>query len=98
MAQIEKHAPGTFCWVELGTTDQDAAKHFYGSLFGWTFVDFPMGPGSVYTMFQLDGRTEAAGYKMNDREQGVPPHWNLYVWVEDAALSGARAVELGGKV
>lgn len=27
MAQIDRHAPGTFCWVELGTTDQDGAKH-----------------------------------------------------------------------
>jgi uncharacterized protein len=98
MAHIDKHAPGTFCWVELGTTDQDAAKHFYGSLFGWTFVDFPMGPGSVYTMFQLDGRTAAAGYKIDEREQGTPPHWNLYVCVEDADASAARAVEMGAQV
>jgi uncharacterized protein len=98
MAQIDRHAPGTFCWVELGTTDQDAAKQFYGSLFGWTFVDHPMGPGEVYTMFQLDGRVAAAGYKMGAREAGIPPHWNLYIAVENADASAARAVELGGKV
>ena len=98
MAQIDKHAVGTFCWVELGTTDQDAAKRFYGSLFGWSFVDYPMGPGEFYTMFQLDGRTAAGAYKMGDREAGVPPHWNLYVCVEDADAVAARALELGGKV
>jgi predicted enzyme related to lactoylglutathione lyase len=98
MAQIDRHAPGTFCWVELGTTDQDAAKHFYSSLFGWTFVDYPMGPGDVYTMFQLDGRTAAAGYKMGDREAGVPPHWNLYIAVEDADKAAAKAWEVGGTV
>ncbi len=98
MPQIDKHAPGTFCWVELGTTDQDAAKKFYCSLFGWTFVDFPMGPTESYTMFKLNGRDAAAGYTMRAAEQaqGVPPHWNLYVAVQDADISAARAVELGG--
>jgi len=100
MAQIDRHAPGTFCWVELGTTDQDAAKRFYGSLFGWSFVEYPMGPGDFYTMFKLDGCAVAAGYTMREaeRSQGVPPHWNLYVAVEDADATAARAVELGGKV
>jgi len=28
----------------------------------------------------------------------VPPHWNLYICVEDADVSAARAVELGGKL
>ncbi len=96
MAQIDKHAPGTFCWVELGTTDQDAAKQFYGALFGWSFNDYPMGPADSYTIFQLGGRDSAAAYKMGQREAGVPPHWNLYVSVEDADASAARAVELGG--
>jgi predicted enzyme related to lactoylglutathione lyase len=97
MPQIDKHAPGTFCWVELATTDQNAAKHFYGSLFGWSIVDYPMGPGGVYTMFQLGGRDAAAGYTMREAERshGVPPHWNLYVAVEDADRAAARAVELG---
>ena len=100
MPQIDKHAPGTFCWVELATTDQDAAKHFYGSLFGWSIVDYPMGPGEVYTMFRLGARDAAAGYTMREaeRSQGVPPHWNLYVAVEDADQAAARAVELGGKL
>ncbi len=98
MPQIDKHAPGTFCWVELATTDQDAAKQFYGSLFGWSFVDYPMGPDGVYTMFKLNDRDAAAGYKMQEAEraQGVPPHWNLYVAVEDADKAAAHAISLGG--
>jgi predicted enzyme related to lactoylglutathione lyase len=95
MPQIDKHQPGTFCWVELATTDQDAAKSFYGSLFGWSVVDNPMGPSAFYTLFKLDGRDVAAGYKV---EEGVPSHWNLYVAVENADASAARAVELGGKL
>jgi len=26
MPNVEKHAPGSFCWVELATTDQPGAK------------------------------------------------------------------------
>jgi predicted enzyme related to lactoylglutathione lyase len=98
--QVDKHAPGTFCWVELATTDQGAAKNFYGSLFGWSFVDYPMGPSGVYTVFQLGGRDAAAGYTISEaeRSQGIPPHWNLYVAVESADATAARAVELGGKL
>jgi len=40
MKRMTRHDPGTFCWPELMTSDQDAAKAFYGALFGWT-VDVP---------------------------------------------------------
>jgi predicted enzyme related to lactoylglutathione lyase len=35
MANVDEHWPGGFCWIELATSDQDAAKSFYSSLFGW---------------------------------------------------------------
>jgi hypothetical protein len=94
MALIDKHAPGTFCWVDLATSDQNAAKHFYCSLFGWTFVDQPIGPDYVYTMFQLDGRNSAAAYS----EKTMPPRWNLYVSVANADVRAQLARELGGAV
>jgi predicted enzyme related to lactoylglutathione lyase len=84
--------------MELSTTDQNAAKTFYTSLFGWTDNDAPMGPGQFYTMFFLDGREVAAGYTMTKEEAGMPPHWNLYIAVESADAAAARAPELGGKV
>ena len=61
MPVITSFPEGTFCWIELATTDQTAAKNFYSSLFGWTPNDFPMGPGDFYTIFKLDGRDAAAG-------------------------------------
>lgn len=98
MPKIEKHAPGGFCWIELATNDQDAAKQFYGPLFGWSVVDLPMGPGAFYTMFQIDGADAAAGYTMTAQEQGIPPHWNLYIAVENADAAAKRAAELGATV
>ena len=60
MGNIEKHAPGPFCWFELATTDQNAAKKFYTSLFGWAVNDSPIGPDDFYSMFKLDGRDTGA--------------------------------------
>jgi uncharacterized protein len=100
MAIIEKHAPGSFCWIELATTDQVAAKTFYSSLFGWTANDFPMGPEDLYTIFKLEGRDAAAAYTLrsDDRAKGVPPHWMLYIQVDSADDAAAKAEKLGAKV
>ncbi|MEA2398499.1 MAG: uncharacterized protein QOK25_2055, partial [Thermoleophilaceae bacterium] len=35
MGERTQYTPGTFCWTDLSTTDQDAAKAFYAALFGW---------------------------------------------------------------
>ena len=62
-----KHAPGTFSWAELATTDADGAKKFYGSLLGWTYDGMLAGPGRVYSMSQ-GGAEEAAA---RDKRGGV---------------------------
>jgi uncharacterized protein len=93
------HPPGAFCWIELGTTDQGAAKEFYGKLFGWTFEDMPMGPGGTYTMFKLKGKDVAAAYRLDPKTQpGVPPNWMLYVATANVDATVRRNAELGGEV
>jgi|SRR5581483_7815131 len=98
MPNIEKHRAGSFCWIELATTDQAAAKTFYSGLFGWSPKDMPMGPDFIYTLFQLEGRDAAAGYTIRAEElaQGLPPHWMIYVSVDNADATAKRAAELGG--
>jgi predicted enzyme related to lactoylglutathione lyase len=100
MRLIDKHPAGSFCWIELGTTDQNAAKAFYGSVFGWTANDFPMGPDSSYSMFQIDGKDVAAAYTLgkDKQTQGVPPHWMLYVATESADKTAGNVESLGGKL
>jgi predicted enzyme related to lactoylglutathione lyase len=99
MPTVDKHAPGAFCWAELSTSDQFAAKTFYSSLFSWTPDDMPLGPGDFYTIFKLDGRSSAAAYTIHPEEKamGMPPHWNVYVATADADAAAHRAVLLGGK-
>ncbi len=100
MPIVEKHPPGSFCWIELATSDQKAAKNFYGALFGWSASDAPMAPGDFYTTFQLEGRDAAAAYSLRkeQRAQGVPAHWMLYIAVESADATTRKAAELGGNV
>src|SRR5262249_18598813 len=99
MANIEKHAPGNFSWIELATTDQTAAKDFYAKIFGWSFKDYPTGPNEVYTLFQVEERDAAAACTLRPAQPspGVPPHWNLSVAVQTADAPAARAAERGGK-
>ena len=77
MTDVTRHEPGSFSWAELATSDPAAAKKFYTSLFGWSFVDNPMGPDMVYTRLQLGGKDVAALYKLmkEQADMGVPPNW-----------------------
>jgi predicted enzyme related to lactoylglutathione lyase len=100
MGKRENYAPGTFCWVDLATTDPAGAKAFYGELFGWEAEDMPAGEAGIYTMLRLDGDYVCGLYEMEAerRDQGVPPHWFSYVSVEDPDAVASRARELGGTV
>jgi uncharacterized protein len=100
MADYTSHAPGTFCWPELATTDQKGAVAFYRSLFGWDVNEQPMGPAETYSIFQLRGRDIGAAYTMRaeERQHGAPPHWNAYVTVANADETTTRAKELGATV
>jgi hypothetical protein len=100
MANIDQHPAGSFCWIELHTSDQTAAKSFYSSLFGWEAHDSPMGPDDFYTEFKLQGREAAAGCTLRpeERSQGVPPHWLIYIAVESADATVTKAQQLGGKI
>jgi predicted enzyme related to lactoylglutathione lyase len=96
--EINNAKPGNFCWFELATNDQTAAKKFYGGLFGWTVYDVPMGPDAFYTMFQLRGKNVGAAYTLmpDEIKQGVPPHWGTYVAVTNVDEAVAKAKTLGG--
>ncbi len=99
MPEFTEHAPGTFCWAELMTLDREAAKKFYGELFGWTAKDSQAGE-TIYTMLSLNDRYAAALFERtaDQAEMGVPPHWGVYVAVTDVDAAAARAEELGARI
>ena len=100
MGERTGYTPGTFCWSDLTTTDQPAAKDFYVGLFGWEVQDMQVAEGVFYSMMSVDGKNVAAisPQPQQQRDAGVPPAWNSYVSVEDADETVERAKELGGTV
>ena len=73
-----------FCWVDLATTDQGAARSFYRQLFGWTVRDERAGEGQFGTFAHRDAPI-ASLYQLTRKqiEHGVPSHWTPYVCVPD---------------
>jgi len=100
MGERTKYTPGTFSWIDLTTTDQEAAKTFYSGLFGWETLDNPIGDGVVYTMARSDGKDVAAisPQPQQQRDAGIPPMWNSYITVESADEALERAQHLGATV
>lgn len=93
--KLRKH--GAISWSELTTSDVDAAKTFYGQLFGWSFEDAPM-EEMTYTMVKANGE-EVAGMMTIPAEAGpMPPAWGIYVTVDDVGAAAEKAVALGGKI
>ncbi len=98
--KIERHVPGAPCWVDLATTDQAAAKAFYGGLFGWSYEDVPMDEAGQqhYSMASLGGSYAAAicTQQEEQRQMGIPPHWSVHLTVEDVDATAGRVSGLGG--
>src|SRR3954447_21551338 len=94
MGERTSYAPGTFSWVELVTSDAEAAKAFYTEVFGWTYQDTPIGDGMVYSTALVDGKPAGALYSGDDQS----PHWNCYVTVASVDDATEKAGALGGRV
>jgi predicted enzyme related to lactoylglutathione lyase len=101
MGERTQYEPGTFCWVDLATTDQEGAKAFYSGLFGWETEDQPVDDeGTTYSLQRLRGRDVAAisPQPPQQRDAGVPPMWNNYVAVSSADEVADKASSLGANV
>lgn len=97
MSERTSYAPGTPCWVDLATPDQDAAAEFYGAVFGWSVEeDENAEQTGGYRVATL--RDQAIGGVMKLMEEGQPPAWSTYICVEDADATAAKAREAGGTV
>jgi uncharacterized protein len=97
VTEYTKHEPGTFSWIDLSTSDLDAAVGLYTDLFGWEVTKEDV-PGGVYAMFRKNDKDVAAASTQRGEEKGIPPHWNVYVTVEDAEQTAKRAEAAGGTI
>lgn len=95
MSTRTSYAPGTPSWVDLGTTDPDAASAFYSALFGWDIQEGPPETGG-YRMCLLHGAPVAGLMSVMSEDQ--PPAWMTYVSTDDADATAAKVAEAGGSV
>lgn len=86
-------APGTPCWVDLMTSDLQASKTFYGTLFGWEFADSGDEFGN-YNMATKDGHN-VAGMMANPPENPGPDGWTTYIATADVDATLRTAGEGG---
>ncbi|MEJ6022542.1 VOC family protein [Ramlibacter sp. PS4R-6] len=91
----EHVASGDFDWNELATPDPQKALAFYESVFGYTHMDWDMGPIGMYRVLQ-DAAGKARGGIMKTEKDGDPAQWVPYVKVENADAIAARVAPLGG--
>jgi uncharacterized protein len=87
---------GTFTWNELQTRDTDAAKAFYGAVFGWgahsttegsvPYTEWKRGDDTVGGMMDMPGEIPAE----------VPANWLVYFAVDDCDATVEKAAKLGG--
>lgn len=89
---------GEFCWNELATTNVQAAKEFYGKVFGWQFSEIDMGDMS-YTMVNHNDRSLAGIWSIPKESQNqIPPHWMSYILVENLDQSLEKAIQNGASI
>jgi uncharacterized protein len=96
MGERTQHAPGTFSWADLATSDADAAKAFYTGLFAWEPEDNPIPEGGVYTMLRKRGKAAAALF--GPPQPGQPTAWTSYVTVASADEAADAARKHGATV
>ena len=100
MATLTSYPQGTPSWIEHSCSDQDAAKRFYGELFGWAFDDRPMGDVSgsgdvgTYSVAHYDGEMVAGLGPIMAPDQ--PASWGVYLAADDVDAAVASAGSHGG--
>jgi len=74
-------------YIELGVSDADAARTFYGGLLGWT-PSGSTGPGQV--------ETPSLNVGIHDNDESAL--FEVFFEVDDLDAALVRVAELGGKV
>ncbi|MEU5283453.1 VOC family protein [Streptomyces sp. CA-278952] len=107
---MNRFAPGTPAWFDLGSPDVAASADFYSGLFGWsaTVVSDPGAGG--YTTFTSGGQLVAAvarhqidtpyhrSYGPDNEQHGMPAIWTVYFATDDPEALTKRVEAAGGDV
>jgi predicted enzyme related to lactoylglutathione lyase len=83
-------------WADLATSDAEAAREFYGKVFGWKSEVNPDPQYGGYALAKVDGKDVAGiGPKQMDE---APTAWTVYIGTQDAEDTVKKAQAAGGNV
>ena len=87
-------AIGDFCWINMLTSEPEAARAFYAKVLGWTYAEMPMGHN-----IQVGGKNIGGLFDVNAPQSppNCQPTIGVMVKVENADATAARVIALGGK-
>lgn len=90
---------GKIVWTDLITDDLDAARAFYGALFGWTFEDAGRRHGQRYLIARANDVYVGGILEVGERaERKSLSRWLPYVSVDDVDVAVQRTTSSGGRV
>lgn len=87
---------GKFVWFDLATSDVEAAKRFYGGLFGWRFSD--LAEGDVRYTVVMNGNRMIAGIVADPEANGSESLWVGSISVPDVDRATEQTREAGGVI
>jgi predicted enzyme related to lactoylglutathione lyase len=90
--------PGAVVWNELVTRDVKKALPFYEKVVGWTWRTLPGAAGGAdYYICQVGDKDNGGAFDMAGANlpAEIPPHWEVYIGVENADETVERAKRLG---
>ena len=93
--KLKKH--GAISWSELITSDVPAAKKFYGELFGWTYEDMPV-EDITYSVVKANEDEVAGVMPMPPDASPMPPHWGIYITVDNVDETAEKASGMGATI
>ena len=101
MKQKKQFPIGSFSWVDLATTDLEAAKKFYSAILGWKDLGGGTPENFFYTFMGMNAETQVcAFFPINEemKKKNIPTHWKSYVSVESVESVAQKVTENGGEV
>jgi predicted enzyme related to lactoylglutathione lyase len=91
--------PGGMTWEDLRSSDPDAARAFYTTVFGYSTEALAMAGPDYTTFSSRPGEPPLGGMGgMMGAPDGTPSHWLVYFGVADVAAAVRAAEATGGTV
>lgn len=84
----------TLCWADLSTPDPETAADFFRGLFGYRISSGEGGYLHIENGTTMIGGIQSPAHRNSD----TPPHWLIYILVDDCDATTEQAQSLGASV